>query len=637
MDVFLYPSNATTFNNLGLGVITGVESCFVTEELNGQYELELELSRCGDSLLEVIPKEDQIILAKSSDIDSGQAFRVYDVDKEDDYSILVRARHVSFDAKYYYVTSAAKSEMSARAAMELIMTNLEPKSHPFSMSTDIETTSNFESMFKNFDEKIQGTRGSLLDVYGGELSRDNWNIRFNKRRGEDTDIIISVGKNLTGLSVKVNTDDVYTRIVPFAKKNEDSNEDESYIYLPERFIDSPFINDYPKPRIKAVEIEDVKNESQLRNKAKGYFKRNKTDIPKVNAKIEFIPLWQFNGYEDFKGIERLQLGDKITARHPDITADLSARVIKTVYDSINERYQSIEVGDASPTMTSTDKKNFDEVIERIDSERSNWRKVVDIVTDKITGNDGGHVVLHPRLNPQEIFIMDTDDVNTSKQVLRMNKNGIGFSKTGINGPFETAWTVDGVFIADFIKSGTLDTSLLKTGVIKGVSGNMVIDLSNDMLDIRNGAISITRPDGYKVINNGMANFDLTVSEATPPWTDLGVISDGSWWTTVNSDMKSTQLYSLRHQSRYFKLHLGVAVEGGGRGKIEVVDMMGRVMAKHEFTNGLEDHDAQSGITLTIDLGKPDGGLKSYLLKVARTNGSGENRALVRKVICWLEG
>ncbi|PEJ92568.1 hypothetical protein, partial [Bacillus wiedmannii] len=123
----------------------------------------------------------------------------------------------------------------------------------------------------------------------------------------------------------------------------------------------------------------------------------------------------------------------------------------------------------------------------------------------------------------------------------------------------------------------------------------------------------------------------------PQWRDLGVIADGSWMTTLHSSMKDVQLFSLRHQSRYFRLHLGVAVEGGGRGKIEVVDMMGRVMAKREFTNDLEHHDAQSGITLTIDLGKPDGDLKSYLLKQARTSGSGENRALVRKIICWIDG
>ncbi|PEZ66439.1 hypothetical protein CN372_05050 [Bacillus anthracis] len=646
MQPILFASDERNFNTLGLGVIANVSKCEVVEELNGMYELEMVIYNedgFGGDLINAtpMPLERDIILAKANDFDRGQPFRIYKITKLDDFSIEIYAKHVTFDANKYYVSSIAKHESSFNAALQEVTGNIEPKNHPFRLSTDLETVTQFESMFKGLGDLIQGTEGSLLQRYGGEISRDMYHIRYNRRRGQDTDIVIAAEKNMTGLEVDIDIDGVITRIVPWANKNENAESGgkgaEEYIYLPERFIDSPHINNYEQPLIESVEFNDVDTVEQLRSKAKGFFTRNKRDIPKVNVKVQFIPLWEIHGYEDFVNIERLQMGDRVKVSHPRITADMSARVVKTIYDPIEEHYIEIELGDFATTISSETHKNSIDVIERSEKDRTSWEKVVDIVTEKITGNDGGHVVLHPKLNPQEIFIMDTDNLNTAKQVLRMNKEGIGFSKTGINGRFETAWTVDGIFIADFIKSGTLDTSLLKTGVIKGSNGNMVIDLSNDMLDIRNGAISITRPDGYKVINNGMANFDLTVSEATPQWRDLGVIADGSWMTTLHSSMKDVQLFSLRHQSRYFRLHLGVAVEGGGRGKIEVVDMMGRVMAKREFTNDLEHHDAQSGITLTIDLGKPDGDLKSYLLKVARTSGSGENRALVRKIICWIDG
>lgn len=646
MQPILFPSNERNFNTLGLGVIANVSKCEVTEELNGMYELEMVIYNedgfGGDFINATpMPQERDIILAKANDFDQGQPFRIYKITKLDDFSIEIYAKHITFDASKYYVSPIFKHESSFNGALQEIATKIEPKNHPFRLSTDLSTVTQFESLFKGLGDLIQGTEGSLLQRYGGEISRDMFHIRYNRRRGRDTDVVIAAEKNMTGLEVDIDTDGVITRIVPWANKNENadsgSKDDKEFIHLPEKFVDSPHINDYEQPLIESVEFDGVETEEQLRSKAKGFFTRNKRDIPKVNVKVQFIPLWEIHGYEDFVNIERLQMGDRVPVSHPRMTADMNARVVKTIYDSIEEHYIEIELGDFATTISSETHKNSIDVIDRVEKERSSWEKVVDIVTEKITGNDGGHVVLHPKLNPQEIFIMDTDNLNTAKQVLRMNKEGIGFSKTGINGRFETAWTVDGIFIADFIKSGTLDTSLLKTGVIKGTKGNMVIDLSNDMLDIRNGAISITRPDGYKIINNGLANFDLSVDEATPIFTDLGVISDGSWWTTVHSDLKSAQLFSLRHQSRYFKLHLGVATEGGNRGRIEVVDMPGKVLASHEFTNDLGHEDAKAGITLTIDLGKPDGQLKSYLLKIARVSGSGENRALLRKIRCWIDG
>ena len=54
-----------------------------------------------------------------------------------------------------------------------------------------------------------------------------------------------------------------------------------------------------------------------------------------------------------------------------------------------------------------------------------------------------------------MLYMDTDDVKTATNVLRLNKNGIGFSYNGVNGEYKTAWTLDGSFNAEFITVGTL--------------------------------------------------------------------------------------------------------------------------------------------------------------------------------------
>lgn len=57
-------------------------------------------------------------------------------------------------------------------------------------------------------------------------------------------------------------------------------------------------------------------------------------------------------------------------------------------------------------------------------------KKVDNATNLINGGMGGYIYTHTDDDghPDEIFIMDTDDVRTAKNVIRLNKNGIGFSK-----------------------------------------------------------------------------------------------------------------------------------------------------------------------------------------------------------------
>lgn len=64
--------------------------------------------------------------------------------------------------------------------------------------------------------------------------------------------------------------------------------------------------------------------------------------------------------------------------------------------------------------------------------------------------------------PNMMLCMDTDDINTAKNIWMFNINGIGHSKTGINGIFGTAITMDGHIVADFIDTGTLTANIIKT-------------------------------------------------------------------------------------------------------------------------------------------------------------------------------
>lgn len=48
----------------------------------------------------------------------------------------------------------------------------------------------------------------------------------------------------------------------------------------------------------------------------------------------------------------------------------------------------------------------------------------------------------------------------------INSAGIGFSNTGINGTFTTAWTIDGTFNAQAINIINLTADLIKGGTLR---------------------------------------------------------------------------------------------------------------------------------------------------------------------------
>lgn len=77
--------------------------------------------------------------------------------------------------------------------------------------------------------------------------------------------------------------------------------------------------------------------------------------------------------------------------------------------------------------------------------------------------------MHPAEKPQEIFIMDTPDISTAEKVWRWNLSGLGYSSTGINGPFALAMTMDGAIVADFITAGTINGALIKAGSVEAES------------------------------------------------------------------------------------------------------------------------------------------------------------------------
>ena len=106
---------------------------------------------------------------------------------------------------------------------------------------------------------------------------------------------------------------------------------------------------------------------------------------------------------------------------------------------------------------------------------------IERATTLITGGFGGYVKWTYLTDgtPSELLFMDSPNESTAVNILRINRNGIGFSTDGGN-TYANAWTIDGKLNADFIKTGTLDASQVNVENINAdniVAGTIADNLS----------------------------------------------------------------------------------------------------------------------------------------------------------------
>jgi len=639
--IVLYEPNETDFTDNGIGILDKyIYGATVEEVLNGLFVFKFSYPLFAPYGNEI----NGMSIIKVPTPDGDQLFRVASYNPSMG-ELTAQCYHIFYDLTENLIEDIYIDNQTGNTAMDRIATGCQYK-HPFTFSSDLTKVASSRIVRKNPVEIIldNSQENAFVNRWGGELKRDNFDVKMLRSRGRDRGIVIRHKKDLLGYEGVVDWKSPVTRIMPQGFNG---------LFLPEKYVDSPLINKYPHPKIRIVEFKDIKAAigenakdedavpleeayKLLRKASKDMFDNQHVDQPKGTYKVSFQELSQTEEYKDYAVLQSVYMGDIVTVEHKEDGVDVQAKVNAYKYDPIKKEYINLTIGNFKESFADMRGKIDQMKDDLSDMNVSILEAAKEHATNLINSGFGGHV----RNYPDRILIMDTKDEMTAEKVWQWNINGLGYSSTGINGPYGLAMTMDGRIVADFITTGILNAALLKAGTIKGQKGNMTIDLDNDKMKIANGAISILRPDGYEVISDGMAKFDLTVDEHEPMYIGEGVYVDGWWWVTTMTVPRECQVYTIRHQARYLKLHLGVFVDAGGTGRVEVAEIRGGVgsvkVAERTFTNGQGGTEASAGITLSVDLGVPDGKMKSFILSLGSVGG-GERRARCRKIRVWLEG
>ncbi|HFK7627398.1 TPA: phage tail spike protein [Listeria monocytogenes] len=457
--------------NNGLGTLTNIANAVVSEERQGAFTFSFTYYAPNDFdddyeiqkvLFENLKKR-AVVKVKVNDFDGEKLFRIDEsqFDAIGEFKEITAIAIAQYDlAANSFVAVDKKSITPATALNEVLRAAVVP--NKFTAWSDISITSNYKLDYKTVAEAIAGTEGSIIDTWRTELEWDDFTIRLWKNRGTNRGVRIAYAKNLVGL-VETETGDVTTRIIPFARID-DGVGGEIELRLSETVIDAENVNETEIPLALPVdfssEMQDAgyTTEDKLRTLAQAWFEKTGNNIPKISLEVDFVQLAKTEEYKEFAVLEQVALFDTVEVWHERYNKKIETRVNKYTYDPIDELYLTLELGDAKYSLSASSEMSARENAQLADKINGNYSFIEDAIkkaTDLITGNSGGYVVLYPPSRPAEIMIMDTEDVTTSKDVLRINKSGIGFSSSGIDGPYETAWTLDGDFNAKFITAGTL--------------------------------------------------------------------------------------------------------------------------------------------------------------------------------------
>lgn len=489
MIPILYKADATNFASYGIGALPDTISCEVTEERNGAYECVVKYPVTGMNYSEI--KRERIIKAKPSDTGSPQAFRIYRVTTPINGIVKIYAQHISYDLAAIATPQWESTPITPQLAIEEVFDNaLTP--HRFTFQTDYTEAKAFAvSKPKSLRAVLGGEEGSVLSLWGGEFEWDNFKVIHHQGRGHNNGVVIEYGKNLTKFEHDSDISDVYTDLLPYAV-TEDEEGNETVITLAEQILQigkttlsqrKTLIKDFTD----SFDIDAVITEDLLREKAQKYLENNPLGMETPTLTISFEALWKQPEYAAV--LERVALCDTVTVRHSELGISEHVKVIKTVYDTLAEKYVSITLGSAKASLLSTisdTAQSIDNIVQKVDRFPSLMQSAINSATKLITGQKGGYVVLHgdETGQPYELLVLDSPNIADAVNVWRWNVGGLGFSSNGYNGPYETAITSDGQIVADFITSGSLVANIIKAGVLSSVDGSSYWNLETGEVVLR---------------------------------------------------------------------------------------------------------------------------------------------------------
>lgn len=474
----------------------------VHKEDNGAFYLELEtgLEHVNDLV------QGNIVVAPTPQ--GEQAFRLSNPEKTKT-KVRVRANHVYFDSQNYLIADSYVVDKNCNDALDHLNSATDNPS-PFTTLSNIQNINSYRCVRTSLCDAVI----TVIERWGGHLVRDNWTIKVMATIGQDNGVTVRYAKNLKDITCTEDWSNVVTKLLPVGQDG--LLLDELYVYSETQYT-IPYTKTITFDQSNVLEedytTDGVLDENayqqalinDLRDKATTYVTSN--SVPQVNYTLK-------------ANVEKItDVGDTIQVIDERLGINIMTNVIAYDYDCILNKYTELEFGNFTPKLSNLLTGITTATQQAITN--ANQTIVVTLADElqeaqeKIWNALGSSYCIY---EGDKILIVDTLPKENATNVIMINNSGIGFSQTGINGNFQSAWTIDNVLNMEQINVINLTADLIKGGTLK-LGSNLNQNGQIEVYDEANNLIAQLTKDGLKmygqdgsyiVMNNeiGFAGYDI---------------------------------------------------------------------------------------------------------------------------------
>ena len=480
----LFSSTDTLYSTNGDKIIIPTYQHIIKKD-NGDYYLDLETP------LEYIDDLTSNRILVSNTPTGQQAFRITNIEKRKN-KIKINAKHISYDSMNYVIKDSYVVDKDCNGALNHL-NNATDNPSPFTVSSNITKIASYRCVRKSLYEAWQ----VVLERWGGHIVRDNYNVSIMETIGQDNEVVVRYAKNLKDITATYDWKYVATKLMPVGKDG---------LLLPEEWLiggtqyDIPYskVVSFNQDHIVQDDYLDENNQpdtvayqnaliNDLRTQGLNYLSEN--GIPKVNYTLS-------------ANLEKItDVGDTIEVIDERLGINIMTSLISFDYDCILEKYKQLEFGNFMPklnnlmaTIQANTNESISESANILEATLSNELKEA---TDKIWGTLGNSYVIY---EGDKILVVDRLPKESAVNCIMINAGGIGFSNTGINGTFTSAWTIDNTLNMANINVLNLSASMINGGVLRlgnALNQNGVLEV----YDESNTLIAELNKDGLKMYAN----------------------------------------------------------------------------------------------------------------------------------------
>ena len=352
MIPFLYEKDEAAFTSNGLGRLRDCISCVVTEERNGIYECDFEYPIDGVNYDRI--QCGRIIAVEHDESNDVQPFDIVGYSRPINGVVTFHAVHISYRQTALTVSGTNKNSLAD--AFTMLGTSV--PSNPFTYWTD-KTSTGFLAAADGIPHSVRsvlgGMEGSILDAYGGEYEWDTWTVKLWASRGSLKNFTIRYGVNLTDYTDEMDYTDTYTAVIPYWV-GQDSDGNDKIIKGDKQSSGYPSFNG--QERCIPLDVTDKFDSSngeptkaQVEAQGLAYLTANQPYMPAQTIKVDFVRISDTPEYAQFASLQKCKLCDSINVEFPRYQISGQFKIVKTEYDVLQERYNTLELGGLSVTLS----------------------------------------------------------------------------------------------------------------------------------------------------------------------------------------------------------------------------------------------------------------------------------------------